>query len=108
MNYSDLPTAEVDRSQFIGNSLNNSIVFLVLHSLLLSGVLIPKTQIFLLRHVPISLVFAYGIGGQDTTLLENLLPRGDARSYRIRHPSGICFYLCFKSIPDVILIPRSH
>jgi hypothetical protein len=30
-----------------------------------AGVLVPKTQIFLLQHVPISLVFAYGIDGQD-------------------------------------------
>ncbi|KHG40598.1 hypothetical protein OA07_16450 [Aphanizomenon flos-aquae 2012/KM1/D3] len=34
-----------------------------------AGVLIPKTQIFLWRHLPISLVFAYGIDGQDTRYL---------------------------------------
>ncbi len=32
-----------------------------------TGVLVPKTQIFLLRHVLISLVFVYGINGQDST-----------------------------------------
>ncbi|WP_230967457.1 hypothetical protein, partial [Nostoc commune] len=34
-----------------------------------AGVLVPKTQIFLLRHIPISLVFACGIDGQDNVYL---------------------------------------
>ncbi|WP_375494376.1 hypothetical protein, partial [uncultured Nostoc sp.] len=50
-----------------------------------SGVLIPKTQIFLLRHLPISLVFAYGIGGQDI-----LYPT--RKTSRIRHPH-LCVYV---------------
>jgi hypothetical protein len=37
-------------------------------------VLVPKTQIFLLQHVPISLVFAYGIDGEK----RGLLPKGEA------------------------------
>jgi hypothetical protein len=44
----------------------------------LSGVLVPKTQIFFfsqgetpkaMQHIPISLVFAYGIDGQDFDIL---------------------------------------
>ncbi|MBD2386663.1 hypothetical protein [Cylindrospermum sp. FACHB-282] len=62
--------------------------------------MVPKTQIFSLRHLPISLVFAYGIGGQDMNILpENL---------GIPHPSEYLFLLCKKSIPDAILIPRGH
>ncbi len=52
-------------SQFIRNSLQN---FVVLESLTFpprAGVLVPKTQIFFLQHIPVSLVFAYGIDAQD-------------------------------------------
>jgi hypothetical protein len=38
-----------------------------------AGVLVPKTQIFFLQHLPISLVFAYGIDGQDVLILSDLL-----------------------------------
>ncbi|RCJ22062.1 hypothetical protein A6V25_24495 [Nostoc sp. ATCC 53789] len=63
---SELPHRKTDgASQFIRNSLQN---FVVLESLTFpprAGVLVPKTQIFFLQHIPVSLVFAYGIDGQD-------------------------------------------
>ncbi len=65
MNYSDLPTAEVGASQFIGNSLKNSAVFLVLHSLQGQESWFPRPKSFSCNIYLISLVFAYGIDGQD-------------------------------------------
>ena len=56
-------------SQFIGNSFQNSIVLVSLTFPPRAGVLVPKTQIFFLQHIPISLVFAYGIDGQYQIIL---------------------------------------
>ncbi|MEH2347308.1 MAG: hypothetical protein V7K55_04775 [Nostoc sp.] len=76
MNYSELPTAEVLASRFIGNSHQLLRSFFGLTFPPRAGVMVPKTQIFLffqgetpkaMRHVPISLVFACGIDGQDST-----------------------------------------
>ncbi|MBN3870858.1 hypothetical protein [Nostoc sp. JL33] len=53
-------------SQFIGNSLQNSVVLESLTFPPRAEVLVPKTQMFFLQHIPVSLVFAYGIDGQDT------------------------------------------
>ncbi|MCC5615817.1 hypothetical protein LC605_12205 [Nostoc sp. CHAB 5836] len=62
----------------------------------MSGVLVAKTQILFLQHIPISLVFAYGIDGQDFSILP------EKQAGFVIHLELI-FYLCFKSIPDVIL-----
>nr|ADO19146.1 hypothetical protein Nfla_5701 [Nostoc flagelliforme str. Sunitezuoqi] len=68
-------------SQFIGNSQENSVVLVGLTFPPRAGVLVPKTQIFLLQHIPISLVFAYGIDGQDQIILsENI---GDSSSISV-------------------------
>ncbi|MEH2408333.1 hypothetical protein [Nostoc sp.] len=56
MNYSDLPKAEVDRSQFIGNSHQLLRSFFGLTFPPRAGVLVPKTQIFFLDMYP------YGFG----------------------------------------------
>ncbi|MEH2459022.1 hypothetical protein [Nostoc sp.] len=115
VNYSDLPKAEVDRSQFIGNSHQLLRSFFGLTFPPRAGVLVPKTQIFLLRHVPlrvrhflqvgepqgrsaspISLVFACGIDGQDITYLTR-------KSWGfVIHPEFV-FTIRLKSIPDAIL-----
>ncbi|MBN3872811.1 hypothetical protein [Nostoc sp. JL33] len=65
----ELPRRKTDgASQFIGNSLQNSVVLESLTFPPRAGVLVPKTQIFFLQHIPISLVFAYGIDGEKRGL----------------------------------------
>ncbi|MBE9034389.1 hypothetical protein [aff. Roholtiella sp. LEGE 12411] len=65
-------------SQFIGNSHQLPRSFFGLTFPPRAGVLVPKTQIFFfsqgetpraMQHIPISLVFAYGIDGQDAIYL---------------------------------------
>jgi hypothetical protein len=66
----ELPRRKTDgASQFIGNSFQNFVVLKSLRFPPRAGVLVPKTQIFLLQHIPISLVFACGIDGQDISYL---------------------------------------
>ncbi|MGB3559923.1 MAG: hypothetical protein WBD58_11170 [Geitlerinemataceae cyanobacterium] len=69
MNDSDLPTAEVRASLVIENRLKNSVVFWVLHSFTMQStrgnpktamaspraeVRVPKTQVFIWQHIPMS------------------------------------------------------
>ncbi len=103
-------------SQFIGNSLKNSAVFLVLYSLQGQESWFPRPKsfscnIYLDRLVfavlksllnegnPRTQLFAYGIDGQDQTIISES-PGDSSYIQNLFLPSK-------KSIPDAILIPRS-
>ncbi|MEH2164282.1 MAG: hypothetical protein V7K38_25345 [Nostoc sp.] len=115
MNYSDLPTAEVDRSQFIGNSHQLLSSFFCLTFPSRAGVLVLNTKIFFLRHIPKSSWFSLVALMVKNAILRVipqraiLNPEGQDIIYLTRkswgfviHPEFV-FTLPLKSIPDVIL-----
>ncbi len=115
MNYLDLPTAEVDRSQFIGNSLKNSVVFLVLHSLQGQESWFPRPKSFTLSVVLRGASRREGFSCNIYLLawfslmalmvkISAILPENSGDSSSIQN----LFLLCKKSILDTILIPHSQ